>query len=477
MGSTITVDTGTITLDANITAPALTISQSGSGGDILGTASTWSVSKAGVGVFTKLDLLDNEPIEFGTGNDATIQWNGSLLNVAGATDFDDAVTTQGTLTVGTTFVVTGGAGSDAITLTAGDVQISDGSLNVVDGDTGNTVTVTNNTHSTGSATTGGVVEFQSTSLTTGALLNLELTEATLNGGQYLRAYDVTGTEDVFTLGEDGAIVIKGNAAGTNSITITAGDITLTSGHIVQTAGNFTMTVGDALLSDGSLTIIDADNANTVAVTNNTITTANLMDVNSTSISTGALAKFNANAAAHDGEVLEVISAGDTTSTPVGISVSIPSVTTGAARGLEVTMAGATTTAKGIVVTMDAITTGDMLYLDNGGASMTGDGKFINCNDDNASVFAVAAGGNTTIAGTLAVTGQITAAAGVQGILGTTADLTVTTPTSAEFDTAFGAGNKTKGGFTGVVEDSSSGVTYLVASDGTTWHFALMTAAG
>ena len=48
--------------------------------------------------------------------------------------------------------------------------------------------------------------------------------------------------------------------------------------------------------------------------------------------------------------------------------------------------------------MDALTTGDMLYLDNGGSSITGDGKFINCNNDDTSVFSVASGGLTTIAG-------------------------------------------------------------------------------
>ena len=57
-----------------------------------------------------------------------------------------------------------------------------------------------------------------------------------------------------------------------------------------------------------------------------------------------------------------------------------------------------TDAKGISVTMDALTTGDMLYLDNGGSSITGDGKFINCNNDDTSVFSVASGGLTTIAG-------------------------------------------------------------------------------
>jgi hypothetical protein len=109
------------------------------------------------------------------------------------------------------------------------------------------------------------------------------------------------------------------------------------------------------------------------------------------------------------------------------------------------------------------------------------GLEIACNATNLEGLNVSAGTSlfaeaVTMSSTLAVTGQITATAGVQGILGTAANLTDTTPTDAEFSTAFGVGNKTKGGFTGIVEDSDSGVAYLVASDGTTWHFVTLTAA-
>jgi hypothetical protein len=57
-----------------------------------------------------------------------------------------------------------------------------------------------------------------------------------------------------------------------------------------------------------------------------------------------------------------------------------------------------TTGTGIRLRTDNITTGDMLYLDNGGGTMTGDGKFINCNDDNASVFSVSTNGKTFVGG-------------------------------------------------------------------------------
>jgi len=65
--------------------------------------------------------------------------------------------------------------------------------------------------------------------------------------------------------------------------------------------------------------------------------------------------------------------------------------------LAVTDTGIFTGTAGIVkITADAITTGDMLNLDAGGGGMTGDGKFINCNDDDVDYFAVSAHGATTI---------------------------------------------------------------------------------
>ena len=57
----------------------------------------------------------------------------------------------------------------------------------------------------------------------------------------------------------------------------------------------------------------------------------------------------------------------------------------------------------------------MLYLDNGGNSITGDGKFINCNDDDTSVFSVASGGLTTIAGGVIITKTTSTSTGNTGV--------------------------------------------------------------
>ncbi len=169
--------------------------------------------------------------------------------------------------------IAGAGGSNMLVITAGDAVMSDGSLTITDADNAATVSVTNNTATTiGAAASGGVATLISTSLTTGALLNLELTEGTLNGGWYVRAWDATAGAAVFSVGEDGATVIAG-VGGSNVLTITAGDM---------------------LMSDGSITVVDADNAATISITNNTATTigaaasGGVMTLISTSLTTGAL---------------------------------------------------------------------------------------------------------------------------------------------------------------------------------------------
>jgi len=360
-------DVLTLTNIGGSSGDVIQITNSGTGSDIKGTSDTWSVSKAGAAVF--VGVTPGGDI---TSTAVAVDWD-LQDNVASALSFDSAgqagileiVTTDGSESVN---MATACAVTGALTALGASNTVSN-------------VVVTNNTATTfgADADSSGVVVIRSTSLTTGALLQLQATEGTLAGGFYIVGRDVTAGGNVYTVGEDGATVIAG-AGGSNMLTVTA---------------------GDTVISDGSLTITDADNAATVDVTNNTITTGNqIINVDSTSITTGAMMTLNANAATHDGEILELISAGDTTSTPTGLSIVIASPTTGAATGIAVTMAAATTTAKGIAVTMDALTTGDMLYLDNGGGTMTGDGKFINCNDDNTDVFSVSASGATVLTGAL-----------------------------------------------------------------------------
>jgi len=266
------------------------------------------------------------------------------------------------------------------------------------------------TGATSLATGGGVVDIASTGVMTTVKGTLNVDEAvTLDS-----TLDVTGDTSVSTFDSTGATSLATGGgvvdiASTGVMTTIKGTLNVDEAVTLDTTLDI---VSDLTLTNGAVSITDADNDTSLSLINNTITTADaLVDISSISLTTGAMMRINANTAAHDGEILELINAGDATSTGTGLSITMPDITTGAATGINVTMVGATTTAKGISVTMDAITTGDMLYLDNGGATMTGDGKFINCNDDNTSQFSVGAKGLTTITGDASGTDALVITAG------------------------------------------------------------------
>jgi len=331
-------------------------------------------------------------------------------------------------------------GTTALGITTGDLVVSDGDLTVAGGEVAFTsdsttagLVIVNNTFTTGAA----LVDVSSTSITTGALMRLNANTAAHDGEvlEIINAGDTTSTgtgisvtmPDITTGAATGIDVVMAGLTTTGfgiKVTmdaITTGDMLyLDNGGGTMTAGSgFYINCNDdntsvfTVSASGATTITGTTAAASLSVVNNTFTTgAALVDISSTSITTGALMRLNANTTAHDGEVLEIINAGDTTSTGAGITVTMPDITSGAARGIDVTMVGLTTTGFGIKVTMDAITTGDMLYLDNGGDTLTaGSGFFINCNDDNTSKFTVSKHGATTIAGTAAGTTAFTVSLG------------------------------------------------------------------
>jgi len=278
-GRVISVDNGAVTMNGvNEDTAVLTVNGDGDSAgallkfshttntrnDILGTGSTWAITGQGAATLTAIAMLDNQLITFGTGQDATIGWNGSALNIAGVVDFDNNVT----LAASATIIQAGVAGSAVYTITAGDVVWSDASLLLTDADNAETVTIINNTATTiGASATAGVVQIESTSLTTGALLNLQLTEGTLNGGWYLRAWDVTAGAAVFSIAENGSTTIAGGTAGTDSMTITAGDLFLsdTDGSIFESEdGTTTLLTLDnkagVIASDSAVLLLDAGGA-------------------------------------------------------------------------------------------------------------------------------------------------------------------------------------------------------------------------
>lgn len=227
----------------------LAFSNLGSGNDVTGTSSTWGVTAAGVATFAGVSI---------SGTSSAIVSTGAAVWTL--KDNDSTALSIGSSGATTSLVFDTTNSAEKITATVRGFTII-GNSNTV-----NTLLLTNNTATTfgSGGASAGVVVVRSTSLTTGTLVRLQLTEGTLNGGYYLDAFDATGATTVFSVGEDGATVIAG-AGGSDMFTVTAGDV---------------------VVSDGSITLTDADDAASFTVTNNTAATASAIVIAGSGTFTG-----------------------------------------------------------------------------------------------------------------------------------------------------------------------------------------------
>lgn len=314
---------------SNVGAGAvLVLNNSGTGNDITGTSSTWSITAAGVITNTGLILGDDQTLAFGATTDGVIQWvnASSYLDIAGNTNFDGNMTIEASHTL----TIAGAGGADKFTITAGDAVMGDGSLSITDADNAESVTIINNTATTiGNASSAAVVQLESTSLTTGCLLNLQLTEGTLSGGKYLRCWDATAGAENWSVGEDGLTTILGGA-GSNMLVITAGDVSM---------------------ADGSITVADADNAATLSVTNNTATTATPFVFAGSGTFTGSTTT----------SFMTITPSGLTSGT--ALYLPLAAATTG--KGIHV-VAGALSTGSAVAIAQDgeALAAGELLTITN-----------------------------------------------------------------------------------------------------------------
>ncbi len=325
----------------------LVIDNGGTGLDIVGTNTSWSVTKLGAATF-----LSVATATVNSGTNLTLSATGGGLITIGAN--------SNTITIAkaTTF-------SSTITVTDGLTDL------ISTSNTAAALRITNNTATTwgAAASSAGVAVIRSTSLTTGSLLRLQLTEATLTTGNYLDCYDVTGAGIVFEIGEAGATTIGGVGAATV----------------------FTITAGDAVMSDGSLAITDADNANSFSVTNNTATsvsvieiagsgvftgttTSSFFEITQSGLTTGTLLRLAAAAATSSVGVVDIAVVGLTSGSALRITSSTANFTTGgkmielemvaatAGNGLTITTTGAYTGTGMVLVTAGAATTGVMISV-------------------------------------------------------------------------------------------------------------------
>lgn len=178
-----------------------------------------------------------------------------------------------TLAASRSLTLAGVGGSNIFTITAGDAVMSDGSLTITDADNAATVSVTNNTITSGtlvdlassSLTTGLGISLVANAVTSGSMLYLETSAASFVG-KYIQCYD--GAADDFSVGLYGATIIAGNSAGTDALTVSAGDVTLTAGYIdldngkieVDTTGDLTTYIKrNQATTNGPVVEIEATN--------------------------------------------------------------------------------------------------------------------------------------------------------------------------------------------------------------------------
>jgi len=107
-------------------------------------------------------------------------------------------------------------------------------------------------------TTGDGFHITTSTITSGNVFTIDHTvNATLSGGMLISAE--VDSSAVFTVAEDGAVVIGGTAEGTNALTLTTGDIAVSDGDVTLAGGELSVTsgTGTGIVLASSVTSNDA----------------------------------------------------------------------------------------------------------------------------------------------------------------------------------------------------------------------------
>jgi len=401
-GSHATNDVLDITGSAAVTGSLINLQQSGSGKDIDGTSSLWSVTAAGVGTFASLVFA------------SVTAASNLLLNATGAGTIGIGSVSSGTITLGAgggSVVVTNGltisgtADADKLTITAGDMLMSNGKIALTNDDTDTALSITGS-----SVTTGNVVSVTADGITTGAILYLAMSEAgiTSGNGAYIECYDSTAGATQFFVSNDGATTITGNAVGTASLTLTAGDLVLSSGNVAITSSSTADVVSitdDSLLANNALIVKGSGVFTGTAA-------SSFVAITPTGGTTGT-ALYVAMAAATTLSTAVDVTTSTTTGTALRLTTS--GVQTGVGSALEIVADAATTpgavAGEGVVkISVDGLTTGTGLDVTSTSASLAA-GEIANFEHIASSGTLVAKTGqlidvtssrtNTAVAGTVA----------------------------------------------------------------------------
>lgn len=356
-GSHATNNVLAITGSAAVTANLIDLAQSGTGKDIDGTSSLWSVSAAGAGIFASL-ATDTITASTGDPSNLTIDATGAGTIAIGATS-TGAVTITPALTATASITITGTADSNCLTVTAGDILVSNGKIALTNDDTDAAITVT-----AAAVTTGNVISATAVGITTGSILYLSTTEAgiTSGNGSYIECYDSTAGATQFAVYDNGATTITGSAVGTAALTLTAGDITVSDGNvaITSTSTNDVVSITDNSLLANNALIVRGSGAFTGSGT------SSFVAITPTGASTGTGLYVALAAATTASKAVDV-----TTSTTTGqaLVLTTTGIQTGVGAALSIVADAATTpgasAGEGVVnISADGLTTGTALNVES-----------------------------------------------------------------------------------------------------------------
>jgi hypothetical protein len=340
-GKTIAVDGAAVTLTGTHatndtlaitgagTGALIDLTQASTGKDIEGTGDTWTVSAAGAAVFTAITGCD---VLTAAANLAINATDTGTITLAGTST--GAITLTTAVTCGSTLTVAGGADADAFIITAGDVLISDGHITMIQPDNEASIELT-----CAGVTSSYGLKITADGLTSGAAIYVDSDNGAsfASSGGYMCFYNGT-TVDLF-VGRYGAITISGNATGTASITLTAGDLTM---------------------SDGVLSLTQSADAAALTIVADAQTDTNVIDVNADGITTGVLLHLDSSAASFNGKYIQCYD-GAADEFSVGLD-GATIITTSSAGTIGLTIASGSTTGDAMNITCTALTTGDALQI-------------------------------------------------------------------------------------------------------------------
>lgn len=330
---------------------SVTLGAAGSGG---GAAPSWDAIIAGDQTL-QMGALPTLTIDRNSGNADVLTitntgaGSGDLIQITNAGTGNDIegtsdtwhFTKAGDMTANTV-VFAGDAGSNSLTLTAGDVVFSDGSVAITDADNAASLTVTNDT-----ATTASVVVLTGSGTFTGSTTTswMTITPSGLTTGTavYLPVAALTTGKAIHLVGD----------------AVTTGQLL----HISSSAA------GTQLTGAGRLVLIEHSGTAT--------STGTLVEISSAAADETVIAKITASGALAGGVALSLATSSVTTGTL--ISALGAAITTGAV--FACTDLAALTTGHGIVLThaTSAITTGSLLEISSSGVNTGagGDGTLVN----------------------------------------------------------------------------------------------------